>query len=107
MHASKRLYDAVLVRAGTQTAAEVDADVAAPGTATNTVLLAVEDFEGDIATVGFTAVDGATYRLRVRDAGGTLLTNAFGGAATQGGTWNSNNHSRWRRWKHYLLRLCC
>lgn len=68
----EELYDAILVRTGTVGQAVVDGSTV--------------DFEGDVATVGFTAVNGATYRLRVRDAGGTLLTEAASGLATQEGT---------------------
>ncbi len=60
----------------------------------------INTFQGNVATVGFTAVHNGIYRLRVRDAGGTLLTavsgstevDVNGGAAniTIGGTGGTN-----------------
>ena len=34
-----------------------------------------ETFDNDVATVEFSAVDGAIYRLRIRDIDGILLTS--------------------------------
>ena len=70
----EELYDALLVRTSTQTAAQVDTDAGAGSEA-----LAVNDFQGNVAKISFTAINDAVYRLRVRDADGITLTTMTSG----------------------------
>jgi len=67
----EELLDAILVRTDNSDSTFVDS---AQGGAANSPTDNRQTFVGDTATVEFTAVNSAIYRLRVRDVDGVLLT---------------------------------